>query len=132
MSKGFYKNRRLKSFIFLSACFLVAFIPHANNIENFEKIAIELATNKEKLKKIKNEIKKSIIDTKLFDRNYMRRLNVMPGITGLLQINERNTSDFERWYKYDIEYIDNWSIYLDFKIMIKTPRAIFKSKTKGY
>jgi len=35
MSKGFYKNRRLKSFIFLSACFLVAFIPHANNIENF-------------------------------------------------------------------------------------------------
>jgi len=35
MSKGFYKNRRLKSFIFLSACFLVAFIPHAYNIENF-------------------------------------------------------------------------------------------------
>ena len=33
MSKGFYKNRRLKSFIFLSACFLVAFIPHAYNIE---------------------------------------------------------------------------------------------------
>jgi len=35
MSKGFYKNRRLKSFIFLSACFLVAFIPHAYNIANF-------------------------------------------------------------------------------------------------
>ena len=35
MSKGFYKNRRLKSFIFLSACFLVAFIPHAYNIKNF-------------------------------------------------------------------------------------------------
>jgi len=35
MSKGFYKNRRLKSFIFLSACFLVAFIPHAYNIESF-------------------------------------------------------------------------------------------------
>ena len=35
MREGFYKNRRLKSFIFLSACFLVAFIPHANNIENF-------------------------------------------------------------------------------------------------
>ena len=35
MSKGFYKNRRLKSLIFLSACFLVAFIPHAYNIENF-------------------------------------------------------------------------------------------------
>ena len=35
MSKVFYKNRRLKSFIFLSACFLVAFIPHAYNIESF-------------------------------------------------------------------------------------------------
>ena len=35
MSKGFYKNRRLKSFIFLSACFLVAFIPHAYHIESF-------------------------------------------------------------------------------------------------
>ena len=71
-------------------------------------------------------------DTKLFNEAYMRRLNVMPGITGLLQINERNTDDFDIWYKYDIEYIDNWSIYLDFKIMINTPRAIFKSKTKGY
>ena len=35
MSKGFYKNRRLKSFIFLSACFLVASIPHVYNIESF-------------------------------------------------------------------------------------------------
>ena len=35
MSKGFYKNRRLKSLIFLSACFFIAFIPHALNSENF-------------------------------------------------------------------------------------------------
>ena len=44
-------------------------------------------------------------DTQLFNTKYMRRLNVLPGITGLLQINERNTSEFETWYKYDIEYI---------------------------
>ena len=43
MSKGFYKNRRLKSFIFLSACFLVAFIPHAYNIENFFYIILPLS-----------------------------------------------------------------------------------------
>jgi len=43
MSKGFYKNRRLKSFIFLSACFLVAFIPHAYNIENFIYIILTLS-----------------------------------------------------------------------------------------
>ena len=70
-------------------------------------------------------------DTKLFDRNYMRRLNVMPGITGLLQINERNTSDFERWYKYDIEYIENWSLFLDFKIILKTPFSLFSGRSKG-
>tara|TARA_B100000700_G_C14966912_1_gene819297 strand:+ start:116 stop:1561 length:1446 start_codon:yes stop_codon:yes gene_type:complete len=70
-------------------------------------------------------------DTKLFNTKYMRRLNVLPGITGLLQINERNTDDFSIWYKYDIEYIENWSLYLDLKIILKTPLAIFSKKIKG-
>tara|TARA_B100001250_G_scaffold201692_1_gene172890 strand:- start:212 stop:1657 length:1446 start_codon:yes stop_codon:yes gene_type:complete len=70
-------------------------------------------------------------DTKLFDTSYMRRLNVLPGITGLLQINERNTDDFSTWYKYDIEYIENWNLYLDLKIILKTPIAIFSKKIKG-
>jgi len=70
-------------------------------------------------------------DTLLFNKNYMRRLNVLPGITGLLQINERNTSDFSIWYKYDIEYIDNWSLYLDIKIIIKTPYALLKGDLSG-
>ena len=70
-------------------------------------------------------------DTQLFDTNYMRRLNVLPGITGLLQINERNTSDFSIWYKYDIEYIENWSLYLDLKIILKTPLSLFTTKTTG-
>ena len=70
-------------------------------------------------------------DTKHFDTNYMRRLNVLPGITGLLQINERNTSEFEIWYKYDIEYIENWSLYLDLKIILLTPFSIFSKKTTG-
>jgi len=70
-------------------------------------------------------------DTKLFNEAYMRRLNVMPGITGLLQINERNTSEFETWYKYDIEYIENWSLFLDLKIIFKTPFSLFSKKVKG-
>ena len=70
-------------------------------------------------------------DTQLFETKYMRRLNVLPGITGLLQINERNTAVFETWYKYDIEYIENWSLYLDLKIILKTPKAIFSKKIKG-
>ena len=70
-------------------------------------------------------------DTNLFDENYMRRLNVLPGITGLLQINERNSSEFSTWYKYDIEYIENWSLYLDIAIILKTPFALFSKNKKG-
>ena len=70
-------------------------------------------------------------DTKLFEEKYMRRLNVLPGITGLLQINERNTSEFSIWYKYDVEYIENWSILLDLQIILKTPFTIFSSKIIG-
>ena len=70
-------------------------------------------------------------DTQQFDTNYMRRLNVLPGITGLLQINERNTSEFEIWYKYDMEYIENWSLYLDLKIILLTPFSMFSKKIKG-
>ena len=43
MSKGFYKNRRLKSFIFLSACFFVAFIPHAYNVASFFYLILTLS-----------------------------------------------------------------------------------------
>ena len=70
-------------------------------------------------------------DTKTFDKNYMRRLNVIPGITGLLQINDRNTSYFKVWYKYYMEYIENWSLILDLQIILKTPFAIFSNKIKG-
>ena len=70
-------------------------------------------------------------DTILFNESYMRRLNVLPGITGLLQINERNTDEFSIWYKYDIEYIENWSLYLDLKIIFLTPFSLFKTKAKG-
>jgi lipopolysaccharide/colanic/teichoic acid biosynthesis glycosyltransferase len=70
-------------------------------------------------------------DTNTFDKNYMRRLNVMPGMTGLLQINERDTDDFDIWYKYDIEYIENWTLYLDFKILLKTFKAVVEKSNAG-
>jgi len=70
-------------------------------------------------------------DNSYFDENYLRRLNVLPGITGLLQINDRNTDDFNIWFKYDLEYIENWSLFLDLKILLKTPFSIVNSKTKG-
>ena len=70
-------------------------------------------------------------DTQHLNQNYMRRLNVLPGLTGLLQINERNTSAFEVWYKYDMEYINNWSLSLDLNILFKTPISILKNNAKG-
>ena len=70
-------------------------------------------------------------DTNSFDQNYMRRLNVMPGMTGLLQINERDTDDFDIWYKYDIEYIENWTLYLDIKILAKTFKAVLNKSNAG-
>jgi lipopolysaccharide/colanic/teichoic acid biosynthesis glycosyltransferase len=70
-------------------------------------------------------------DSKDFNENYLRRLNVLPGITGLLQINDRNTDDFDIWYKYDLEYLENWSIGLDLEIIIKTPFSLFKKNILG-
>lgn len=65
------------------------------------------------------------------NENYMRRLNVLPGMTGLLQINDRNTSDFNVWHKYDLEYIENWSLFLDVKILLKTFKAILNKDNSG-
>ena len=70
-------------------------------------------------------------DTVLFDENYMRRLNVLPGMTGLLQINDRNTDDFDIWFKHDLEYIENWSLYLDLLIILKTIPSMLKRKNSG-
>ena len=70
-------------------------------------------------------------DRQYFKGGYMRRLNVMPGMTGLLQINDRNTDDFEVWFKYDLEYIEKWSLYLDFLILIKTVPSLFQQRVQG-
>jgi lipopolysaccharide/colanic/teichoic acid biosynthesis glycosyltransferase len=50
-----------------------------------------------------------------------------PGITCLWQVNGRNKiTDFAEWAKLDLEYIDNWSLWLDFKILLKTvPVVVF-------
>ena len=50
-----------------------------------------------------------------------RRLSVAPGLTCLWQISGRNEiKDFQDWVKLDLLYIDNWSLWLDIKILAKT------------
>ncbi|MFH1374055.1 MAG: sugar transferase [bacterium] len=55
-----------------------------------------------------------------------RRLSVKPGVTCLWQINGRNNIDFERWMELDLEYIDNWSLWLDARILARTLPAVIK------
>jgi exopolysaccharide biosynthesis polyprenyl glycosylphosphotransferase len=60
------------------------------------------------------------------DLAHRRRLSVKPGITCLWQISGRNQiADFKEWVRLDLEYIDNWSLWLDLKILLRTIPAVF-------
>jgi len=58
---------------------------------------------------------------------HRRKLSIKPGITCLWQANGRNRiSDFGEWVKLDLQYIDNWSLWLDLKILAKTAWVVLK------
>ncbi len=59
-----------------------------------------------------------------------RKLSVKPGLTCLWQVNGRNAIDFEDWMRLDLQYIDNWSLWLDAKILAKTIPAVMKGSGK--
>jgi len=55
------------------------------------------------------------------DPAHRRRLSVKPGLTCLWQVSGRNNvCDFKEWVRLDLEYIDNWSLWLDLKILCRT------------
>ena len=59
------------------------------------------------------------------DLAHRRRLSVKPGITCLWQISGRNQiTDFKDWVRLDLQYIDNWSIWLDLTILVRTLPAV--------
>ena len=55
-----------------------------------------------------------------------RRFSVLPGLTCLWQINGRSNVDFNKWMKLDLQYIDQWSLWLDLKILILTIPAVLR------
>lgn len=59
-------------------------------------------------------------DVDKFKEWQRRRQAVKPGLTCLWQVSGRNNVDFETWMKLDLDYIDNWSLALDSKILLKT------------
>jgi exopolysaccharide biosynthesis polyprenyl glycosylphosphotransferase len=59
-------------------------------------------------------------EVKEYKLSHLRRLDVTPGITGLWQVQARQDPSFASYVSMDVNYIDNWSIWLDFKILIRT------------
>ena len=55
-----------------------------------------------------------------YERWQMRRLSMRPGLTCIWQVSGRNNINFETWMQLDLEYIDNWSLLLDIKLILKT------------
>lgn len=70
-----------------------------------------------------------VSETVLYESRHRARLAIKPGITGLWQISGRsNITDFEEVVRLDREYISNWSIHLDLKILLKTIAIVIKGE----
>ena len=69
---------------------------------------------------------------KIENSSHRRKLSVKPGLTCIWQVSGRNEiSSFDDWVRLDLEYIDNWSLWLDFKILFQTiPAVIFAKGAK--
>jgi exopolysaccharide biosynthesis polyprenyl glycosylphosphotransferase len=66
-------------------------------------------------------------ETKEYQRWQLRRLSVKPGLSCFWQIKpDRNSIKFEKWMELDLAYIDNWSLRLDFIILLKTIKTVFQ------
>jgi exopolysaccharide biosynthesis polyprenyl glycosylphosphotransferase len=69
----------------------------------------------------------SVRDVSLFsEATLMRRFTVKPGITGLWQVSGRSSVGFDQWIKLDFNYIDDWSLAMDFWILARTVKAVVK------
>jgi exopolysaccharide biosynthesis polyprenyl glycosylphosphotransferase len=64
-----------------------------------------------------------------FDRHWFnRRFSVRPGITCTWQVDGRSDLPFDKWIKLDLQYIDNWSLPLDLRILLKTVPAVLRGR----
>jgi len=66
-------------------------------------------------------------ELKRYESWHRRKLSIKPGITCLWQVSGRNKiDDFDEWVKLDLKYIENWSLWLDLKILLKTIPAVLR------
>jgi lipopolysaccharide/colanic/teichoic acid biosynthesis glycosyltransferase len=59
-----------------------------------------------------------------------RKLSVKGGLTCLWQVSGRNEIDTDEWMRLDLEYIDNWSLWLDVKLLFKTVQVLVKPRAR--
>ena len=69
-----------------------------------------------------------IRDVEKFEKHHNFRHEVLPGITGLWQVSGRSDTSSDQVFRLDFEYIENWSLVIDLKIMLKTVQVVFLSK----
>jgi len=65
-------------------------------------------------------------EVKEYSLSHLRRLEVTPGITGLWQVQGRQDPSFASYVSLDVTYIDNWSLWLDFSIILRTIAVVFQ------
>jgi lipopolysaccharide/colanic/teichoic acid biosynthesis glycosyltransferase len=63
-----------------------------------------------------------------YDEDYLRRLDIKPGLTGLWQVSGRSDLEFPEWVRLDVRYIDEWSPWLDAQILLRTPHAVLSGR----
>ncbi|HEX4643563.1 MAG TPA: sugar transferase, partial [Candidatus Acidoferrales bacterium] len=67
-------------------------------------------------------------DYQQYTLDHLRRLEVKPGITGLWQTTARRDPSFETNMMLDLDYIEHWSLWLDFKILLTTIPAVLRAE----
>jgi exopolysaccharide biosynthesis polyprenyl glycosylphosphotransferase len=64
-------------------------------------------------------------EVRQYKLDHLRRLDVMPGITGLWQVYARQDPSFDSYISLDLAYVENWNIWLDLKIILRTVTVVF-------
>ena len=67
-------------------------------------------------------------EVELYHRWQRRKLSIKPGLTCIWQVNGRNRIGFERWMRMDLQYIDNWSLWLDLRLLAKTVWVVIRGQ----
>lgn len=67
-------------------------------------------------------------EVNLYTKFQKQRLGIKPGITGLWQVSGRSDISFDEWVSLDVFYIENWSLWMDIKILLRTIWVVFAGK----